>query len=67
MRDLYYRTKEVTYETAARNGEPFEALLDHRKLSTQSSNKILYLAELKIKVMYRFMRKIKGYKIGITL
>ena len=56
-----YRTKEVTYETAARNGEPFEALLDHRKYLPNPVTRFC-TSELKIKVMYRFMRKIKGYK-----
>ena len=27
-----YRTEEVTYETAARNGEPFAALIDRKKM-----------------------------------
>ena len=56
-----YRTKEVTYETASRNGEPFEALLDHRKYLPNPVTRFC-TSELKIKVMYRFMRKIKGYK-----
>jgi len=56
-----YRTKEVTYETAARNGEPFEELLDHRKYLPNPVTRFC-TSELKIKVMYRFMRKIKGYK-----
>jgi len=56
-----YRTKEVTYETASRDGEPFEALLDHRKYLPNPVTRFC-TSELKIKVMYRFMRKIKGYK-----
>lgn len=56
-----YRTKEVTYETAARNGEPFEELLDHRKYLPNPVTRFC-TSELKIKVMYRFMRKMKGYK-----
>ena len=56
-----YRTKEVTYETAARNGEPFEELLDHRKYLPNPVTRFC-TSELKIKVMYRFMRKNKGYK-----
>tara|TARA_R100000664_G_C2733583_1_gene123619 strand:- start:126 stop:962 length:837 start_codon:yes stop_codon:yes gene_type:complete len=56
-----YRTREVTYETAARNGEPFEELLDHRKYLPNPVTRFC-TSELKIKVMYRFMRKIKGYK-----
>tara|TARA_R100001460_G_scaffold91318_1_gene133095 strand:+ start:272 stop:1108 length:837 start_codon:yes stop_codon:yes gene_type:complete len=56
-----YRTKEVSYETASRNGEPFEALLDHRKYLPNPVTRFC-TSELKIKVMYRFMRKIKGYK-----
>ena len=56
-----YRTKEVCYKTASRNGEPFEALLDHRKYLPNPVTRFC-TSELKIKVMYRFMRKIKGYK-----
>lgn len=56
-----YRTKEVTYQTAARNGEPFEELLDHRKYLPNPVTRFC-TSELKIKVMYRFMRKMKGYK-----
>ena len=51
-----YRTREVTYETAARNGEPFEELLDHRKYLPNPVTRFC-TSELKIKVMYRFMRK----------
>jgi len=56
-----YRTKEVTYETASRKGEPFEALLDRRKYLPNPVTRFC-TTELKIKVMYRFMRKMKGYK-----
>ena len=56
-----YRTKEVTYETASRNGEPFEALLDHRKYLPNPVTRFC-TTELKIMPMKRFMRKIKGYK-----
>jgi 3'-phosphoadenosine 5'-phosphosulfate sulfotransferase (PAPS reductase)/FAD synthetase len=56
-----YRTKEVTYETASRNGEPFEALLDRRKYLPNPVTRFC-TSELKIKVMYRFMRKLRGHK-----
>lgn len=56
-----YRTKEVTYETASRNGEPFEALIDRRKYLPNPVARFC-TSELKIKVMSRFMRKLKGYK-----
>jgi hypothetical protein len=44
-----YRTKEVTYETASRNGEPFEALLDRRKYLPNPVTRFC-TSELKIKV-----------------
>ena len=50
-----YRTKEVSYETASRNGEPFEALIDRKKFLPNNSMRIC-TAELKMKVMERFMR-----------
>ena len=56
-----YRTKEVTYETASREGEPFEALLDHRKYLPNPVTRFC-TTELKIMPMKRFMKKIKGYK-----
>lgn len=56
-----HRTKEVTYETASRNGEPFERLINQRKILPNPVNRFC-TSELKIKVMQRFMRKIKGYK-----
>ena len=56
-----HRTKEVTYETAARNGEPFERLLDQRGYLPNPTSRFC-TSELKIKVMQRFMRKTKGYK-----
>ena len=56
-----YRTKEVTFETASRNGEPFEELVNRRKFLPNPVARFC-TSELKIKVMYRFMRKIKGYK-----
>ena len=55
-----HRTKEVTYETASRNGEPFERLLDYRKRLPNAVNRFCS-SELKIKVLYRFMNS-KGYK-----
>ena len=56
-----YRTKIVDYETASRNGEPFEALLDRRQYLPNPVTRFC-TSELKIKVMSRFMRKLKGYK-----
>ena len=56
-----HRTKEVTYETASKNGEPFERLLDRRGYLPNPTSRFC-TSELKIKVMYRFMRKTMGYK-----
>ena len=56
-----YRTKEVTYETASRNGEPFEALINRRKYLPNPVARFC-TSELKVKVMSRFMRKLKGHK-----
>ena len=55
-----HRTKEVTFATAARNGEPFERLIDDRKILPNPVSRFCS-SELKIKVMYRFMKS-KGYK-----
>jgi 3'-phosphoadenosine 5'-phosphosulfate sulfotransferase (PAPS reductase)/FAD synthetase len=55
-----YRTKEVTYETASRNGEPFEALIKRKKMLPNPVTR-LCTAELKINVMKRFMKG-KGHK-----
>ena len=55
-----YRTKEVTYETASRQGEPFEALLERRKYLPNPVARFC-TAELKIRRMKDFMHKIKGY------
>jgi len=55
-----WRTKEVSYETASRNGEPFEALLEKKgRLPTLYQRTCTI--ELKINTINRFMRK-KGYK-----
>ena len=56
-----YRTKEVTYETASRNGEPFEALIDRRQYLPNPVARFC-TTELKVKVMSRFMRKLKEHK-----
>ena len=55
-----YRTKEVTYETASREGEPFEALVEHRKYLPNPVTRFC-TTELKIMPMKRFMKK-NGYK-----
>jgi len=55
-----YRTKEVTYETASRNGEPFEALVDRKKFLPNPVARFC-TAELKIRRMRDFMRKVMGY------
>ncbi len=55
-----YRNKEVSYETASRNGEPFTALIERKKMLPNEAMRIC-TAELKVSVMSRFMRS-KGYK-----
>lgn len=55
-----YRNKEVDYLTASRKGEPFEALIDRKKMLPNPAMRIC-TAELKVNVMSRFMRS-KGYK-----
>lgn len=54
-----YRTKEVTYETASRNGEPFEALINRKNVLPNPAMRICTV-ELKINVMKRFMQD-KGH------
>ena len=55
-----HRTKEVTFETASRNGEPFERLIDDRQMLPNAVSRFCS-SELKIKVLARFMRS-QGYK-----
>ena len=55
-----YRTEEVTYETAARNGEPFAALIDRKKMLPNPMIRFC-TSELKIMPMKRFMKE-RGYK-----
>ena len=56
-----YRTKEVTYETASRDGAPFEALIGRRSYLPNPVARFC-TAELKIRRMKDFMWKMKGYK-----
>lgn len=56
-----YRTKEVTYETASRDGKPFEALIGRRSYLPNPVARFC-TAELKIRRMKDFMWKMKGYK-----
>lgn len=55
-----YRTKEVTYETASRNGEPFEAMIKRKKMLPNVAMRLCTVI-MKIDVMNRFMRQ-QGYK-----
>ena len=55
-----YRTKEVTYDTASRNGEPFKSLIKRKKMLPNVMMRICTV-EMKINVMNRFMRS-HGYK-----
>ena len=56
-----WRTKIVDYKTASRKGEPFNLLIQKRGYLPNPVTRFC-TSELKIKVMYRFMRNIKGYK-----
>jgi len=55
-----YRTKEVTYETASRNGEPFASLIKRRGILPSATQRMC-TQEMKVNVMNRFMRS-HGYK-----
>jgi 3'-phosphoadenosine 5'-phosphosulfate sulfotransferase (PAPS reductase)/FAD synthetase len=55
-----WRTKQVTYETASRNGEPFEMLIKKRSFLPNSVMRFC-TSELKINVMKRMM-VLMGYK-----
>ena len=57
----FYRTKEVTYKTASRDGEPFAALIGRRSYLPNPVARFC-TAELKIRRMKDFMWKMKGYK-----
>ena len=49
-----YRTKEVTYQNASRNGEPFEALIKRKKMLPNVMMRVC-TQELKMNVMKRYM------------
>jgi 3'-phosphoadenosine 5'-phosphosulfate sulfotransferase (PAPS reductase)/FAD synthetase len=55
-----YRTKEVTYETASRNGEPFAELIKKRQMIPNTFTRFC-TQDLKINVMKRFIKN-KGFK-----
>ena len=55
-----HRTKVISFETASRNGEPFEALIDDRKFLPNPVARFC-TSELKIKVMKRYMKE-QGHK-----
>ena len=55
-----YRTKEVSYETASRQGEPFAALIDRKNMLPNPFQRFC-TQEMKVNVMKRFMVQ-KGYK-----
>ena len=55
-----HRTKQITFETASRNGEPFEALINDRKFLPNPVARFC-TSELKIKVMKRYMKQ-QGHK-----
>lgn len=56
-----WRTKIVDYKTASRKGEPFDLLIQKRPYLPNPVTRFC-TSELKIKVMYRFMKKHHGYK-----
>ena len=56
-----YRTKEVTYETASRDGEPFAALIGRRSYLPNPVTRFC-TTEMKVQRMRDFMWKMKGYK-----
>lgn len=60
-----YRTKEVNYETASRNGEPFEQLINRRKVIPNVFQRFC-TQELKVNVFKRFMKS-KGFNEWTTV
>ena len=55
-----WRTKEVSYETASRDGKPFADLIEHTCIVPNPSTRIC-TRELKINTMKRFMQN-RGHK-----
>ncbi len=60
-----YRTEEVTYETASRQGEPFQALIERKKMLPNPVTRFC-TSELKVMPMKRFMKQ-KGYKEWVNV
>lgn len=58
--DVVDRFREVTYETASRNGEPFGALIEKRKYLPNVVHRIC-TQDLKVRVIKRFMMSL-GHK-----
>jgi len=60
------RFREVTYETASRNGEPFEALVRWKQCLPNPVQR-LCTQHLKIETMKRFIVQVLGFKEWTTL
>lgn len=55
------RWREVTYETASRNGEPFAAMIGRKKMLPNPVKRIC-TAETKIRVMKLYTQQVLGFK-----